>query len=247
MHFARTLNHAIYPPWKDKYIDYDKLKKLLKEGGSAAGSPVEEEDEEWTDEDEEAFVEELINVQLDKVAAFQAETLQRLRDETEQCEKTLQPLGAAQQSASGKAPDASAEGESGKQPLSEEEKKKILNSVLKKLDGITKETNELEKYSRINYTGFRKAAKKHDRRRGQSYRVRPLLEVRLSQLPFYNEDYSPLLYRLSAMYSFVRQSLEGKDHQGMSFTDSQAGADSYTSYKCKILHWASYSFFFFFN
>jgi SPX domain protein involved in polyphosphate accumulation len=233
MQFGRMLSHAIYPPWKEKYIDYDKLKKLLKEGSSGAGSSVEEDEEQWTDEDEEAFVEELINVQLDKVAAFQAETLQRLRDETEQCEKKLQPLGAGQQPASGDVPKVIVEDQADKQPLSEAEKKNILNEVLKKLDSITKETNELEKYSRINYTGFRKAAKKHDRRRGQSYRVRPLLEVRLAQLPFYNEDYSPLLYRLSAMYSFVRQSLEGKDHQGLSFTDSQAGAESYISYKCK--------------
>lgn len=233
MQFGRLLSHAIYAPWKDKYIDYDKLKKLLKEGGSGAGSSVEEDDEQWTDEDEEAFVEELINVQLDKVAAFQAETLQRLRDETEQCEKKLQPLGAGQQPTSGDAPKVIVDDQADKQPLSESEKKNILNEALKKLDSITKETNELEKYSRLNYTGFRKAAKKHDRRRGQSYRVRPLLEVRLAQLPFYNEDYSPLLYRLSAMYSFVRQSLDGKDHQGLSFTDSQAGAESYTAYKCK--------------
>src|SRR5215470_10998982 len=101
MQFGRMLSHTIYPPWKDKYIDYDKLKKLLKEGGSGAGSSVEDDDEQWTDEDEEAFVEELINVQLDKVAAFQAETFQRLRNETEQCEKKLQPLGAGQQPTSG--------------------------------------------------------------------------------------------------------------------------------------------------
>lgn len=220
MHFGRTLKNSVYPPWKDKYLDYDKIKKLLKEG-----SPVDEDDE-WTEEDEEAFVEELINVQLDKVAAFQAETLQRLRDETTECEKKLQPLGASQQPPSGDAPEVSVE-----DTIPEEDKKKVLEDVLKKLDSITKETNELEKYSRINYTGFRKAGKKHDRRRGQAYRVRPLLEVRLAQLPFYKEDYSPLLYRLSAMYSFVRQSLDGKDHQGLSFTDGQAGAENYTSYK----------------
>lgn len=231
MHFGRTLKNSVYPPWRDKYLDYDKIKKLLKEGSSVAGSPVEEDDE-WTEEDEEAFVEELINVQLDKVAAFQAETLQRLRDETAECETKLQPLGAGQQSASGDAPKVAVEdSEASKEPVSEEEKKKILEEALKKLDGITKETNELERYSRINYTGFRKAAKKHDRRRGKAYRVRPLLEVRLAQLPFYKEDYSPLLYRLSAMYSFVRQSLDGKDHQGLSFTDGQVGAESYISYK----------------
>jgi len=231
MHFGRILSSSIYPPWKDKYIDYDKIKKLLKEGSSTPDSPVEAE-EEWTEEDEEAFVEELMNVQLEKVAAFQAETLQRLRDETAECEKKLQPLGAGQQAASGNAPEVSVEDTDGsKAPVSDDEKKKVLNEVLKKLDSIAKETNELEKYSRINYSGFRKAAKKHDRRRGQAYRVRPLLEVRLSQLPFYKEDYSPLLYRLSAMYSFVRQSLDGKDHQGMSFTDNETGAESYMSYK----------------
>ena len=118
--------------------------------------------------------------------------------------------------------------------LSKEEKDKTLNSVLSRLDKISKETNELEKYSRINYTGFLKAAKKHDRRRGQSYRVGPLLRVRLAALPFNSEDYSPLLYRLSAMYSFVRQSLGGKDPSGLSFEDNQAGADTYTAYKCMI-------------
>ena len=63
-------------------------------------------------------------------------------------------------------------------------------------DSITKQINELEKYSRINYTGFLKAAKKHDRRRGSQYRVRPLLQVRLAALPFNVENYSPLLHRL---------------------------------------------------
>ena len=116
---------------------------------------------------------------------------------------------------------------------SEEEKQSTLKEVLSELDQITKETNELEKYSRINYTGFLKACKKHDRKRGHSYRVRPLLQVRLAALPFYKEDYSPMLYRLSAMYSFVRQGLEGKTHKGMTFNEEGAGADSYVSYKCK--------------
>ncbi|KAF8468416.1 VTC domain-containing protein [Kalaharituber pfeilii] len=38
--------------------------------------------------------------------------------------------------------------------------------------------------------------------------VRPLLQVRMSALDFNKEVYSPMLYRLSAMYAFVRQQLE---------------------------------------
>jgi SPX domain protein involved in polyphosphate accumulation len=227
MRYGKTLERATYLPWKDKYIDYDKLKKLLKEDPSRPGSPSAEsaeQDEEWTEDDESNFVEELINVQLEKVHAFQAETLQRLQDETTECEKRLEPLGVK---ATGEDDTQQKETDA-----SEDERKRTLNDVLQKLDSITKETNELERYSRINYTGFLKACKKHDRKRGQAYRVRPLLQVRLSALPFYKEDYSPMLYRLSAMYSFVRQGLDGKIHHGISFDESHPGADTYVSYKC---------------
>jgi SPX domain protein involved in polyphosphate accumulation len=231
MRFGRTLKNTIYPPWKDQYIDYDKLKKLLREEPSASGSTnSNEEEDDWTEEDEQAFVEELINVQLEKVHNFQADTIQRLRDETTECEQKLEPLGVGI-----KVEGEEAKTEETKSSVSEEERKKTLEEVIQKLDSITKETNELERYARINYTGFLKACKKHDRKRGNSYRIRPLLQVRLSALPFYAEDYSPMLYRLSAMYSFVRQGLDGKDRRGMSFSDSQAGSDTFTSYKCKPL------------
>lgn len=230
MRYGKTLERTIYGPWKDKYIDYEKLKKLLKEDPSRPGSPSTansaEQEEEWTEDDESRFVEELINVQLEKVYGFQSETVQRLQDETTECEKILEPLGV-------KTTEDGEVEQTSEAKVGDEERKKLLKEVEGKLDRITKETNELERYSRINYTGFLKACKKHDRKRGQSYRVRPLLQVRLSALPFYKEDYSPMLYRLSAMYSFVRQGLEGKTHQGMSFGEEGPGADTYVSYKCE--------------
>ena len=90
MRFGSTLRKTIYPPWKDKYVDYDKLKKLLKE--SDIDSPIEEEDDQWTADDESAFVDELCNVQLEKVHSFQVETYQKLRDRTSACEAKLDPL-----------------------------------------------------------------------------------------------------------------------------------------------------------
>jgi len=244
MRFGRTLQNTIYPPWKEQYIDYDKLKKLLRESKSDAGSSAgsQEDEDEWTEDDESAFVEELVNVQLEKVHAFQAQTLQRLQDETKSCEKQLEPLGVGTQDsqrdkASGReaSEESKEEGkEEGKQDHSSQERMKILRDVLLELDSITKEMNELERYSRINYSGFLKACKKHDRKRGHSYRVRPLMQVRLAALPFYMEDYSPMLYRLSAMYSFVRQNLDGKTHKGLSFSGDEVGNDTYTSFKCQF-------------
>ena len=180
MHFSRTLKKSIYEPWKSNYIDYAKLKRLLREDNP------QEEEKNWTEDDEGQFVEELVNVQLEKVNAFQVETYKSLRERTSECESKLEKVTEAEKQNQ----QASDEGEK-----EDEGDQKALREVLKELDDITEEVNELEKYSRINYTGFLKAAKKHDRKRGSSYKVRPLLQVRLAALPFNSEDYSPLLYR----------------------------------------------------
>ncbi|KAF3483539.1 uncharacterized protein GIQ15_02863 [Arthroderma uncinatum] len=218
MRFGKTLQTSVYPPWKDHYIEYRALKKLLREhersedGEDGEGRP-------WTDEDEENFVQELINVQLDKVNSFQVETYKKLRERTSECEAALEPLAAHK-------------GETKLEDLKKHEA--VAQETLTKLDRITEELGELEKFSRINFTGFLKAAKKHDRKRGAKYKVRPLLQVRMSQLPFNSEDYSPLLYRLSAMFSFVRSILgnggESVPKDGPA-VDTQLGRDAYTSHK----------------
>ncbi|KLJ07098.1 hypothetical protein EMPG_17410 [Blastomyces silverae] len=223
MRFGLTLRKSIYPPWKDHYIDYKKLKLLLREHETKDGSQDGSSDEspEWTDQDEETFVQELINVQLDKVNAFQVNTYKQLRDRTSDCEAKLEPL-VVKDDGSHQVKDA-------------DQRRETAESAMKDLDAITKELSELEKFSRINFTGFLKAAKKHDRKRGTRYKVRPLLQVRLSQLPFNSEDYSPLLYRLSTMYSFIRQNLGHIGHEqsteGGPAVDVHLGQEAYTSHK----------------
>ncbi|KAJ5105190.1 hypothetical protein NUU61_002537 [Penicillium alfredii] len=217
MRFGKTLRISVYPPWKGKYIDYTKLKTLLREHDVTGEDASDSEDSQWTEQDEEAFVQELINVQLDKVNAFQSETSQQLRDRTSACEAKLRPL----------APPSEQEGPA----LDDQEKRTIASEVLQELDNIAKEVSELEKYSRINFTGFLKAAKKHDRKRGARYRVRPLLQVRLSQLPFNSEDYSPLVHRLSVMYSFVREALSRDIVPPKDPAERGFGRDAYSSYK----------------
>ena len=211
MKFGATLSKSIYPPWKDKYLDYDKIKKLMREdetspqGRGAA-------DSSWTEKDEETFVHELATVQLEKVHQHQLDTYNTLRDRTTACETTLE------RTTDGSAKD-------------DVEKRKIAEDAIKELDSIIQEINELRKFSRVNYTGFLKAAKKHDRRRGQRYRVRPLLQVRLAQTPFNSEDYSPLLFRLSTMYSWARQVLEGEEADRQPSSTSVRPKDTYKAYK----------------
>lgn len=225
MRFAKTLQNSIYEPWEPCYIDYNKLKRLLREdeaepnrSSSKTGTHVKE----WTEDDESAFVEELINVQLEQVNTFHSETINCLRERTSDCEAKLETYNGSNDSQSAQRAD------------DEDEKntsESVLHGVLDELNSITEEINRLEKYSRLNYTGFLKAAKKHDRRRGSQYKVRPLLQVRLAALPFNSEDYSPLLYRLSAMYSFVRQRLGGDHRRKSSGPDTKNGGDGYKSHK----------------
>ena len=182
MRFGKTLKNSIYRPWESNYIDYSGLKRLLRE------DDPEKDNQEWTEDDEGKFVEELVNVQLEKVNAFQAKTYQELRDRTSECEAKLQAFEGLEKD--GKQIQDGAQKDNEKS-----QDKGNLGEVLEDLDSISREISELEKYSRINYTGFLKAVKKHDRKRGYRYRVRPLLQVRLAALPFNSEDYSPLLYR----------------------------------------------------
>lgn len=238
MRFGRTLDKSIYPPWRDNYINYAKLKKLLREDDSANSSPDRQASDRWTEDDEGAFVDELVNVQLEHVHDFHKDTYEKLTDRTAKCEARLDSVAVADKGdadgKNGKLKDkANGEADNGKKAVpSEEEQKTILKEVLQQLDQITKETNALEKYARINYAGFLKAAKKHDRKRGHAYRVRPLLQVRLAALPFNKEDYNPLLYRLSAMYNFVRQRLEGvQPKRGLSLTEEGPAKEEYVSHK----------------
>jgi SPX domain protein involved in polyphosphate accumulation len=229
MKFGTTLRRSVYAPWKDKYIDYDKLKKLLKDN---------EDDDSWTADDESAFVDELANVQLEKVHNFITDVSQKLRDRTSACEKKLEPLAIGIQQddngAKGEGLLAESSSDAPKKPeLSQEEREKLLKEVLRELDSITKETKELEAFSRINFTAVIKATKKHDKLRGTSYRLRPFIDARIARHPLHTEDASPLLYRLSALYSFVRQSLDGKPKEALSFNDDSGAGEAFNSHKCK--------------
>lgn len=234
MRFGKTLRNSVYERWRDNYIDYMKLKSLLREDEAP-----DSKSEGWTDDDEGRFVEELVNVQLEKVNAFQLKTYNELRERIEKCESRLEEVVV---------PKLTNRDRDGDPEDSKEGKKSTLQEVERELNSISSEINELEKYSRVNYTGFLKAAKKHDRRRGSKYRVRPLLQVRLAALPFNSEDYSPLLYRsvsfvkadesssqeyrLSAMYSYVRQDLNGGTERSQSVSKLKDSGDRYTAYKC---------------
>ena len=185
MRFGKTLRLSVYPPWKDQYIDYAKLKSLLHE------NKTDDDDQPWTEDDENRFCDEIFNSQLEKVAQFQEEEVQKLRARVDAAFDRIKDL----------APTTDAK------PKSD-----ITVQRLKELEGeleeITNEVRELKKYSNLNYTGFLKIVKKHDRKRGQKYKIRAMMQVSLAKRPFNSEQaYSPLLNKLSLLYFAIRQNL----------------------------------------
>lgn len=198
MLFGVRLANEIYPPWKDDYMAYDKLKKLLKENVISVGKQVD-----WTESDETAFVAAL-DSELEKVYSFQTKTYESLSDKITEIEKTVNQV--------------------------ETFKVEDANKIEAQVEEILEAASELDKFSRLNFTGFTKIVKKHDRLHSK-YQVKPLLQVRLNALPFHSEDYSPLLYRLSVLYAFLGENFGSKSTPvGLSSVVAGDNTD-YTTYK----------------
>lgn len=218
MLFGVRLANEIYSPWKEDYLGYDKLKKLLKEGVLDNG----DENENWTENDETRFVSAL-DEELEKVYSFESQKYNELSERIAVLEKQVEDYEKSLVTVSSSAESTSAATINPKEMESE-------------MESILEIATQLDHFSRLNFTGFVKIVKKHDRLH-RKYQVRPLLHVRLNALPFHNEDYSPLLYRLSAMYSFLSVNFgtstanggkNGASAKMSSFTD---GTSDFTSYR----------------
>ena len=131
----------------------------------------------WTSKDESRFVEAL-DKELEKVYTFQIQRYNGLMDKLTLLEKR-------------------ANSEEKIKTLDPENFKRVLEDALS-------ETQELDSFSRLNFTGFVKIVKKHDKLHPKFPSVKSLLEVRLKELPFHSEEYSPLLYRISYLYEILR-------------------------------------------
>lgn len=170
MLFGNKLNNEIYQPWKQHYMNYTHLKKLLKEGVILQNS--------WSDTDEQNFVSAL-DSDLEKVYTFQANKYEELSEVLDNLQSQTE------------------------NPTSKFEVGKFSNTLEETLNTA----QELDHFQRLNYTGFTKVVKKHDRIHPE-FSVKPLLNVRLKNLPFHSEDYSPLLYKISALFQFLRDNYD---------------------------------------
>ncbi|KAK3828237.1 MAG: vacuolar transporter chaperone 4 [Benniella sp.] len=141
----------------------------------------------WTETDEGYFV-ELLERELEKVYSFQNVKLGEVRRKLSYF--NTQALEFKKNGA-------------------QEETWRALEIELMRLIA---EIDVLAKYTRLNYTGFLKIVKKHDKQTG--WLLKSIFHVRLNAKPFHKENYDAIIVRLSSMFHIVvarGQKLKGDD------------------------------------
>jgi SPX domain protein involved in polyphosphate accumulation len=241
MRFSKTLEAAILPEWREHYIDYPKLKTILRDNDKDSA----DSSQPWTEQDANRFSEELFNVQLEKVARFQEDSMRQLTADVDavfgRLRELAPPKGGEEgdkdkdNKTGGRKDDGDGDASpGGPRAVIGAETAAKLRGLEDELDALTERLRRLKQYSSINYTGFLKIAKKNDRKTAR-YKVRPLLNVRLAARPINSEQsYSVLLNRLSLMYFAIRQQLEEEPLAPLDPADQGETHDGekYTAYKC---------------
>lgn len=194
MKFGKYLKERERPEWSGKYLDYAALKDLIKvaskeqeakgfAGEHASYSPRAASltvlrGENARDSTEEKFFQKL-EEEVDKIGTFTSEKVQELRSRLYQLQQRVD----------------GGEGSSTKGTKEDE--------LLEEAKDIGDQFLQLEKYVNLNYMGFHKILKKHDKQLPHS----PCRQFYMSHLhnqPWVQGSYADLLVSLGNVYAQIR-------------------------------------------
>ncbi|KAI3545045.1 VTC domain-containing protein [Colletotrichum filicis] len=192
MKFGEQLRSSIIREYQWYYIDYDALKADLK---TATGpvTPVDNSNgkgkggkREWSEEDEGRFVKKL-EAELDKV-----HTKQQVK-----AMEISRRIAVSEREVKGVVNRLVERGPREEGPSEEE-----FMLLEEDLSDIIADVHDLAKFVQLNYTGFYKIIKKHDKTTG--WHLKPVFDTRLKAKPFYKENYDASVVQLSKLYDLVR-------------------------------------------
>lgn len=172
MKFGEQLKTSLIKDYYYYYISYDKLKYELNKGLGQGN--------QWSEAAEERFV-TLLETELDKVFTFQKVKTNEINRRIAQAEKDVANVVEA--------------------PTSEvtDHDFAVLEEELSTIIG---DVHDLAKFAQLNYTGFQKIIKKHDKLTG--WKLKPIFAARLNSKPFFKDNYDALVVKLSKLYDLVR-------------------------------------------
>lgn len=187
MKFGQQLRQSLIRDYYWHYIDYDGLKDALKKPYK---NGTDGERERWTDDDEAAFIKQLEG-ELDKVFTFQKLKSKEIVGRIKASENEVKQVVDRQEELN-RASDAETD-------ESLEEDFQLLEADL---SDIIADVHDLAKFTQLNYTGFQKIIKKHDKQ--TSIALRPTFATRLKAKPFFQDNYDAFIVTLSRLYDLVR-------------------------------------------
>lgn len=199
MKFGEHLRKSLIKDYSYYYIDYDDLKHELKVS-------LKKNDSQWSNELEEEFLNKL-EIELDKVYSFtkvkNTELKRRIKDVEKRVDNVIKNLHTT-----------------------EEEEFQLLEG---ELSDVIADLHDLARFARLNYTGFQKIVKKHDKL--TKFNLRPIFQVRLESKPFFKDNYDPSIVKLSKLYDLVRT--KGNPIKG----DSSAGGSQQNFVRQTTKYW----------
>ncbi|KAL1310889.1 hypothetical protein AAFC00_001120 [Neodothiora populina] len=227
MKFGQQLHSSLIKDWYYYYISYDELKKLLQteiESRPSAAGNGQVQRKPWTDEDETRFYEEL-EAELDKVSNFQQVKSSEIQRRIKISEKEVNDVIARSNAADQRA----AQPQSQQAPVDAPTEEDFM-LLEEDLSDIIADVHDLAKFTQLNYTGFQKIIKKHDKLYPDK-QLRPLFAARLNAKPFFKDNYDQSIINLSKLYDNVRT--RGNPVKG----DSSAGGGQQNFVRQTTKYW----------
>ncbi|KAK6084220.1 vacuolar transporter chaperone 4 (VTC domain-containing protein) [Seiridium cupressi] len=214
MKFGEQLRSSIISEYQWYYIDYDALKQRLKKASSGPSTHESSTaSTNWDNDDEVEFV-RLLDEQLEKVyrktQVKTSEIQRRIMWEQKEVDDLVKRMN-----------------ERGPNEAGPSEEEFIAREEF--LSDIIADVHDLAKFVQVNYTGFLKIIKKHDKVTGQH--LKPIWGVMMGQKAFFREDYDRDVVKLSRMYDIVRT--RGNPVKG----DSSAGGSQGSFVRQTTKYW----------
>ncbi|GAQ06806.1 vacuolar transporter chaperone 4 [Aspergillus lentulus] len=223
MKFGEHLRSSMIKEYYWYYIAYEDLKKALKTGYVSEPTPENPKPDRkpWTEDHEKSFV-SLLESELDKVFNFQKLKSEEIVRRIQASEKDVADVISRLDNAN----NTRRQSLRASQPPPSDEDFLLLEQML---SDIIADVHDLAKFTQLNYTGFQKIIKKHDKQTG--WHLKPVFAARLKAKPFFKDNYDAFVVKLSKLYDLVRT--KGNPVKG----DSAAGGSQQNFVRQTTKYW----------
>ncbi|KAJ5896937.1 Vacuolar transporter chaperone 4 [Penicillium subrubescens] len=223
MRFGEHLRSSMIKEYYPYYIAYDELKKALKTDFVTQPTPdnVKPARKEWTEDDEITFV-TLLESELEKVFLFQKRKSEEIVERIKASEVEVNDVVSSLDDSTGSRRQSA---RTSRPPPTDED----FLLLEQDLSDIIADVHDLAKFTQLNYTGFQKIIKKHDKE--TKWYLKPVFAARLNAKPFFKDNYDAFVVKLSKLYDLVRT--KGNPVKG----DSSAGGTQQNFVRQTTKYW----------